>query len=42
MEEKQNSAIVGMLWAMAKATALAVVPDGDGIAAGDDVDVIVL
>ena len=31
-----------MLWAMAKATALAVVPDGDGIAAGDDVDVIVL
>lgn len=31
-----------MLWAMAKATALAVVPDGDGVAAGGDVEVIVL
>lgn len=31
-----------MLWAMARANALAVVPDGDGIAAGDDVDVLLL
>ncbi len=31
-----------MLWAMSQATALAVVPDGDGIEAGGDVEVIVL
>ncbi len=31
-----------MLWAMAKANALAVVPDGEGVAAGDDVDVLYL
>jgi molybdopterin biosynthesis enzyme len=31
-----------MLWAMAKANALAVVPDGDGVCAGDQVDVLLL
>ncbi len=31
-----------MLWAMAKANALAVVPDGDGVRAGDPVDVLLL
>ncbi len=31
-----------MLWAMAQATALAVVPDGDGVDAGGEVEVIVL
>ena len=31
-----------MLWAMAKANALAVVPDGDGVRAGGAVDVLVL
>lgn len=31
-----------MLWAMARADALAMVPDGDGIGAGGDVDLILL
>ena len=31
-----------MLWAMAKANALAVVPDGDGVRAGEPVDVLLL
>jgi molybdopterin molybdotransferase len=31
-----------MLWAMAKADALAVIPDGEGVRAGGDVDVLLL
>ena len=31
-----------MLWAMANSNALAVVPDGDGYSAGDELDVLVL
>lgn len=31
-----------MLWSMARANSLTIVPDGDGVTAGDDVDVLVL